>query len=464
MLTLMIFILLFFTFKIVRTNYANYDGEFVKSSTSNHYYCVSDIDFGVDYRVYQAVAYNNSIHILYFNDNLDCLKLARSNSLNPKSHKDWIITTVVTSVTNSFKGLNQKPNLKNNDDRYIQSVSYSMVSGKPCIAYSLIATKEAEPCYLVVLLAKNSNPKNTDDWLFHCKRISNYNYVISSQSCYSNGQFAFLFTITENGDQKYYETKYDELILFSFNPASNKWYSRSIFKRKPSENIFMSASLIPHPDLLLISYYQTDLDNVNLSVPMYLLAITGGLSSDRSTWIKTKIISKDFIVKRGNRTIQRFYFDATNSTVYGILQLINNSYLCLNFKFYNEKIADIKQYTYLGTPRSAISSYIKYSDLVPSANIFLVNGKIIGFYVFAGVLQRRDYNKGFNPHNSSVNYINIFRKPLAIPSGRITPVATGNGLSFVYYQPKLKKLRFAREIEPKDVPIRRFKQLQNIFK
>ena len=464
-LTLMIFALLFFTFKIVRTYYANYDGEYVKSSTSNHYYRVTDIDFGDEFfKVFHAGTYNNSIHILYYNGNLNCLKLARSNSLNPKSPKDWEITTVVTSVTNSFKGLNQKPNLKNHESRSIHTVSYSMVAGKPCIAYSLIASKESEPCYLVVLQAKTANPLSADDWLFNCKRISNYKYVINAQSCYSNGQFAFLFTITNNGNQKYYETKYDELVLFTFNPKDYKWYSKSIFKRSPSENIFMSASLIPHPDLLLISYYQTDLDNVNLSVPFYLLAIKGGLSSDRSTWIKTRVISKDFMVKRGNRTIQLFYYDAKNSSVYGILQLINDSYLCLNFKFKNEKIADIKQFTYLGTPRSALNSYFQYSDLVPSANILFVNGKVIGSFVFDGVLQRRDYNIGFNPQNSSVNYINIFRKPLVEPSGRITPVATGNGLSFVYYQKKLKKLRFAREIEPKDVPVRRFKQLQNIFK
>ncbi len=439
-------------------NYVSFNGEYVKSINSPHVFCITDICFEKKAVILSAKVINNSIHVVYFLKDKNCLKLARSNSLTPQSPKDWQTSEVLKDIMNNdtFSKI-LKENLPFDDsilfDQY--SFCYRTVDGKPSFSFLLSETdnNNSTSYTLNLLIAKTENPTSINDWVRYKNHASNFDDSANISFRYYKGQYLFLYN-----EFKFHQKNnsyLDDVVIVAFDPKSQKWIKHYIINCNPAVPKVFQTSFVENNNQLLILYIQRDAENRKALIDVKLLSLANVDLSNSPKWHDT-FLTRDYYknVSRsiGNSTV----YDENSNVIYCVLQDRKSSLNLLKINVFNEMPRIINK-DYL---RGYTYRIIKYQSgglmQIPDyQNLSLVNNKPVYTDIKYGNMLRYEFKSEIDFNKVSVSNIEIFSKLFSSPDKEIFPLPIDKQLSYIYFQPNLGKLRLAREVDPRDIPKRK---------
>lgn len=443
----------------IHLNYSNFNGEYSQSSTSSHLYQITDISLERYSKILNVDVIKDNIHILYLNTQENSLKLAIAKTLKPQFLKDWEISTVsrkFISYPDRFSTTySTNTKLINTDFVNSYTVSYRLIKNNPCITYTYADSYDKPTLHIIgILQAKVSNPKSPIEWV-------HYKQEIKDTSDFSRLSFGlknskYLILVTRNARRK----ASDEVKLFIYDPETNEWDEKPILRFKPDDNIYCDATIISDPKQLIILYHQIDGKIKKPPGSIHILSIPDIKKVDKSTWIDSEInygYYKFAFTRLSNQVIR----DSASGTIYFAIQIGALNYDLMSFNVINGVPKNIKETNFSGQYRNQQKKIEDgpLKNILNYRKLQLLNQKPVFTSVLLGSLTRFDIDPTLKPITINFQKINFFNK-INSTFNEIFPIPLNNGLSYVYYQPNLGKIRLAREVDPKDVPK---KSMWNIF-
>ncbi len=452
-------ILLSAFYHYIYTNYASYNGEYIKSSTSSHQYFITDILKEENVQIINVIEIDNLIYILYFNDQQNSLKLAVSKTLSPASPKDWQKSIIEKSFVKTENNnselypytayLYAKYTISSDD------IDFQMIDNKPCIAYIMKDQLKPEINTLNLLIAKNPKPLKSIDWEHYTTKIIKKDRTTNLSLGYINKYF--YITLNQPISESNIGTDLYDLILFSFNITERKWTQKILLKNNNNTPMIYKASIINHPKILYILYFKRKANDKKALGSINLLSIPDPQIDNKSNWIDKQIVIGKYR-DRNLDTSEQAVFNSSNNCLYVFLEERLQCFNLVYMNLINGKPENIKEVYIQGTSMKYFKNNLSGPLGILSRdakNISLVNHKAVATLLRFGYVYRYDIDTDtVNPTPDS-NEINFFTKLFLKPQ-TIYPIPLNNGLSYVFYQANQGKIRLAREVEPSEVPKRDF--------
>lgn len=455
LLCLIFFALLTGLYLFLKTDHVCFDGEYVKSVNSPHVFYITDICFEKKAVILSVKVIDDSIHVVYFLKDKNCLKLARSNSLTPKSPNEWQTSEVLKDIINNDTFIKKlKENLPFEDfilfDQY--SFCYRTVDGKPSFSFLLNESDNNDTTSYTfnLLIAKTENPTSINDWVRYKTKASNFDDTANISFRYYKGQYLFLYNEFKflQKNNRYL----DDVVIVAFDPKSQKWSKHYIINCNPAVPKVFETSFVENINQLLILYIQRDADNRKVPIDVRLMSLVSGDLSNNPKWLDT-FLTRDYYKNISRSLGSSAVYDENSDLIYCVLQDRKSRLNLLKINIVNKMPQYINKGYLGGYTYNNIRNQSRGLMQIPRyQNLSLVNNKPVYTDITFGNMLRYEFKSEIDINKVSLSNIDIFSKLFSSPDNDIFPLPIDNRLSYIYFQPNLGKLRLAREVDPSEVP------------
>lgn len=441
--------------------YSNYNGEYVHSPNSNQTFYLTDVLYEKNVKLISALVSNNSIYALYFNEEQNSLKLAVSKTFTPKSTNDWQVHTI---IKNAVIDKNASGVWEYSDYYRVKFImpsnliDFKIIDGKPCIAFVTKSLDEISPIYTLNLLISNSEtPLSESDWLLTQNEIQDFYH----RSKITLGSFKdnFIVITTTHDGQKNEKGTLDTLtiaVLNSYNIKSKHWINIPVLTFKEDFSLEVYTGFIEDPNDLYIIYSKMNVMNRKNPKVSNILCIPNFDLKNKANWIDSRLtIASRYFATYENLVDYSNYLvvDKKIGKYYFFVEDKQPAFRLVTFYLNQrkpEKIKDIPIYgsiagNYLYQSGGKLNMSNDYRQL------FWANSKLtLSVNNFGNLFQFKiDQNKKIP--SVQIENVDFFNKFFSLPYS-FKPISNGKELSYIYYQANLGKIRFAREINPSEVP------------